>query len=139
MLIVGSVVRVNGNPVKMWRSNITLLTLTIILLACAHQQVSYERGIAPILARNCNGCHSAPNGQGYRATGLQMDSYDSIIKGTMYGSVIVPGDSRRSILNKRVEGRTGKKQCNLRSGKKAISKEEIEILKDWVDQGALNN
>ena len=123
----------------MWRLNISLFTLTIILLACAYQQVSYERDIAPLLARNCNGCHSAPNGQGYRATGLRMDSYGSIINGTMYGSVIVAGDSRRSILNKRVEGRTGKKQCNLRSDKEGISKEAIEVLKDWVDQGALNN
>lgn len=123
----------------MWRLNITLLTLVIILLACAYQQVSYEQDIAPLLARNCNECHSAPNGQGYRATGLIMDSYDSIIKGTIYGSIIVAGDSRRSILNKRAEGRVGKKQCDLSGGKEDISNAEIEILKIWVDQGALNN
>ena len=139
MLIVNSVVRVNGNPVKMWRSNIILLTLALVLLACAYQQVSYEQDIAPLLARNCIECHSAPNGQGYRATGLQVGSYASIIKGTMYGSVIVAGDSRRSILNKRVEGRTGKKQCESPGGKENISNEEIEILKVWVDQGALDN
>lgn len=120
-------------------SNTIVLNIAIILPACAYQQVSFEKDITPIIARNCNGCHREPNGDGYRATGLKMDSYDSIIQGTMYGSIIVAGDSRRSILNKQVEGRTGKKQCNPRRDKEGISNEEIEALKIWVDQGALNN
>lgn len=120
-------------------SNTIVLNIAIILPACAYQQVSFEKDITPIIARNCNGCHREPNGYGYRATGLKMDSYDSIIQGTMYGSIIVAGDSRRSILNKQVEGRTGKKQCNPRRDKEGISNEEIEALKIWVDQGALNN
>ena len=120
-------------------SNTILLTLAIILPACVYHQVSYEQDISPILAKSCNGCHMAPNGYGYRAIGLKMDSYDSIIQGTIYGPIIVAGDSRRSMLNKLVEGRVGNRQCNSRSDKKGISKEDIEVLRIWVDQGALNN
>ena len=120
-------------------SNTILLTLVIILPACVYQQVSYERDVTPILAKNCNGCHMAPNGYGYRAIGLKLDSYDSIIQGTVYGPIIVAGDSRRSMLNKLVEGRVGNKQCNARDDKEGISNEDIETFQIWVDQGALNN
>ena len=120
-------------------SNTILLTLVILLPACVYQQVSYERDVTPILAKNCNGCHMAPNGYGYRAIGLKLDSYDSIIQGTVYGPIIVAGDSRRSMLNKLVEGRVGNKQCNARDDKEGISNEDIETFQIWVDQGALNN
>ena len=123
----------------MQHSNTILLTLSAILPACAYQQVSYEQDITPIFARNCNSCHMAPNGYGYRSIGLRMDSYDSLIQGTIYGRIVVAGDSRRSILNKLVEGRAGSKRGNLHGDKKGISSEEIELLKIWVDQGALNN
>lgn len=123
----------------MRHSNTIILNIAMILPACTYQQVSFEKDITPIIDRNCSGCHREPNGYGYRATGLKMDSYDSIIQGSIYGSIIVAGDSRRSILNKMVEGRTGKKKCDSNDGKEGISNKEIEILKVWVDQGALNN
>ena len=123
----------------MQHSNIILLTLVTILPACVYQQVSYKRDVTPILTKNCNGCHVAPSGYGYRAIGLKTDSYDSIIQGTVYGPIIVAGDSRRSMLNKLVEGRVGNKQCNARGDKEGLSNNDIEVLKIWVDQGALNN
>lgn len=123
----------------MQHSNMILLSFVTFLPTCAYQQVSYEQDINPILARNCNGCHMAPDGYGYRASGLKTDTYDSILQGTIYGPIIVAGDSRRSILNKLVEGRAGKIQSNPHADKEGIGSEEIEMLKLWVDQGALNN
>jgi hypothetical protein len=81
----------------------------------------------------------APSGYGYWAIGLKTDSYDSLIQGTVYGPIIVAGNSRRSLLNKLVEGRVGNKQCNVRGDKEGLSNKDIEVLKIWVDQGALNN
>ncbi len=120
-------------------SKTIILVLVSLLPACAHQQVSYKQDITPILDRNCNGCHMAPDGYGYQATGLKMDSYDSIIQGSIYGPIIVSGDSRRSILNKLVEGRVGNNQRDTHGDEEGISNEEIEKLKIWVDQGALDN
>ena len=117
----------------------TIIILASFLPACANQQVSYQRDITPILDNKCNGCHMAPQGYGYRVTGLETDSYDSLMQGTIYGPVILAGDSRRSIFNKLVEGRAGKMQKNLHGEEEAITSEEIEILKAWVNQGALNN
>ena len=80
-----------------------------------------------------------PHGYGYRATGLQMDSYDALMQGSIYGPIVLAGDSRRSILNKLIEGRAGNRKRYVHGDEEGISAKEIEILKIWVDQGALNN
>jgi hypothetical protein len=68
-----------------------------------------------------------------------MSSYQSLMQGTFYGPVIVAGDSRRSILNMLVEGRAGKLQRMPHNEKDGLSKKQVRILRDWVDQGALDN
>ena len=125
----------------MTRSATTLLiSLISTLPACTHQQVSYKQDVYPILDSNCNNCHAAPNGYGYRTTGLEMDSYDALMQGTIYGPVIVAGDSRRSILNKLIEGRAGNMNTLLhKDDGEGITKKEIETLKIWVDDGAIDN
>ena len=123
----------------MWHSNAILLTMIAILPACATKQISYQLDVTTILDDNCNGCHMVPDGYGYKATGLNMDSYDALMQGTIYGPIIIAGDSQRSIFNKLVEGRAGNLQQIKHGEKEGISEEEIEVLKIWVDQGALNN
>ena len=106
---------------------------------CATQQISYQDDVVPILESRCIKCHVAPDGIGYKATGLEMDSYESLMQGTIYGPVIVAGDSRRSILNMLVEGRAGKLQRMPHNEDEALSSEQIETLKNWVNEGAFNN
>jgi len=121
-------------------SNLIIFSLLPLLPACALQQVSYKQDVHPILESNCNGCHTAPSGYGYQKSGLKMDTYPSLMKGTFYGPVIIAGDSRRSIFNKLVEGRAGQLQKILhQQNKKNISEVEVETLKNWVNQGALDN
>jgi hypothetical protein len=110
-----------------------------LIVGCATQQVSYKDDVVPILESRCIKCHVAPDGSGYRATGLKMDSYESLMQGTAYGQVIVAGDSRRSMLNMLVEGRAGKDQRMPHSEDDALDPEQIEILRKWVNQGALDN
>jgi uncharacterized membrane protein len=110
-----------------------------LITGCATQQVSYRQDIVPILDQHCMECHVSPGGSGYQATGLLMDSYEALMHGTDYGPVIVAGDSRRSILNKLVEGRAGHLQRMPQNENASLSSEEIEFLRNWVNQGALNN
>jgi uncharacterized membrane protein len=56
--------------------------------------------------------------------------------GTYYGEVIIPGDSRRSILNKLVEGRAGKAMLMPHDSNSSLTDAEIETLRLWVEQGA---
>ena len=113
--------------------------LFTLLTGCATQQVSYRNDIAPLLQSRCIECHVAPEGSGYKATGLTLGSYDALMKGTVYGPVIVAGDSRRSILNMLVEGRAGQLQSMYHEDGGAFSERELRLFSDWVNQGALNN
>ena len=112
----------------------------VLLISCATQQVSYHNDVAPILQDRCVECHTAPEGMGYQAIGLRLDSHDAIMTGTIYGPIITAGDSRRSILNMLVEGRAAQAQCKLRqSDKGPLNEQQLDLLRDWVNQGALDN
>ena len=113
--------------------------LFTLLIGCAPQQVSFQDDVSPILQSRCANCHVAPEGSGYKATGLTLDSYDALMQGTAYGPIIIAGDSRRSILNMLVEGRAGELQNALHKSGGALSEQELRLLSDWVNQGALNN
>jgi hypothetical protein len=112
----------------------------LCLAGCtAHQQVSYQRDVQPVLESKCTGCHIPPQGEGYRKAGLDLSSHATLMEGTFYGPVIVPGDSRRSILNMLVEGRAGELSRLLEKNHIPMTDQEIEILDLWVEQGALDN
>jgi hypothetical protein len=106
--------------------------------ALALGEVSYMNDIRPIIHNYCLSCHE-PGGMGYEKSGLDMRTYQSLMKGTNFGAVIKPGDSFTSILIQLVEGRAHpsiKMPYGMNGG---LAKDKIEILKKWVDQGAKNN
>lgn len=111
----------------------------LLIAGCATQQVSYRNDVVPILESRCIKCHAPPDGIGYKTTGLSMDSYQSLMQGTDYGPVVVAGDSRRSIFNMLVEGRAGQQQRMPHNEKESLSESQIETLRNWVNQGALDN
>jgi hypothetical protein len=100
--------------------------------------VSYKKDVVPILHDYCLSCHQ-PGGKGYEKSGLDMRTYESLMKGTKFGSVIKPGDSFTSILIQVIEGRVHssiKMPFGMNGG---LAKEKIATLKNWVDQGAKDN
>ena len=117
------------------------ITLSLFILSgCATEQViGFQSNIKPILHNKCHKCHLPPDGEGYLETGLNMESYDTLMNGNVYGKVIIPGDSKRSVLNKLVEGRAGEMMRMPHGDAKKLTAEEIEFFKFWVNQGALNN
>ena len=118
--------------------HLVVLSAVFLLLqtgCVTQQQISYQRDVAPIIENNCLSCHMPPGGAGYQRGGLNMDSYESIMEGTVYGAVVVPGDSRHSILNMLIEGRV---DISMRTPH-PLTAEDIETLRLWVDQGAVNN
>ncbi|MGB5517400.1 MAG: hypothetical protein WBO73_02910 [Gammaproteobacteria bacterium] len=116
-----------------------IISILFLLISCATQQVSYRNDVAPILQSRCVQCHTAPDGSGYRATGLELGSYDALMQGTVYGPVIIVGDSRRSILNMLVEGRAGKSQSMPHQEGDVLTEHELKLLSEWVNQGAHDN
>ena len=122
------------------------LTFTLALLTChslagcaIEPRISYQRDVHPIFEEKCTGCHTPPYGEGYRKTGLNMESYETLVQGSMYGPVIMPGNSRNSALNMLVESRAGDLSRALEKKHKPMTDREIEVLRLWVEQGAHNN
>ena len=114
--------------------------LVTFMAGCTSQpQMSFQRDVYPILEYNCLACHMPPQGKGYVKTHLNMQSYDTLMQGTYYGPVIVPGDSRHSILNMLVEGRVNASMRMPHAQVEPLTQHEIEVLRLWVDQDAQNN
>jgi hypothetical protein len=61
------------------------------------------------------------------------------MEGSVFGPVVVPGNSETSTLNMFVEGRAGALSRALKNMHKAITDTEIMVLHLWVEQGARNN
>ena len=62
-----------------------------------------------------------------------MESYETLLAGSQNGQVIIPGDSNSSLLFEKVEsGEMPKRGADLTA-------EQIELIKQWIDEGALNN
>ena len=118
----------------------------VILLTCLYlagckttPQISYQHDVRPIFVDKCIDCHTPPYGAGYRQTGMDLESYTSLMKGSIYGPVVVPGNSKRSPLNMLVEGRAGDLSRQMEISHTPVTEHEIEVLQLWVEQGAPDN
>ena len=121
-------------------STILVLLSCLYFSGCASTpQISYQRDVHPIFLDKCIQCHTPPFGEGYKRSGLDMVSYDTLMEGSIYGPAIVPGNSKTSPLNMLVEGRAGNLARVMRNMHTPITDREIEVLQLWVEQGAQNN
>ncbi len=116
---------------------IWVLSTFAMTVQSAEREVSFQEDVMPILQAKCLDCHS-PDGKGAVKSGLQMNTYENLMKGTKYGPVIEPGNSLNSVFNQVVEGRVDKSISMPHEGI-PLSEKSIEILKIWVEQGAKNN
>lgn len=91
--------------------------------------ISFANQVFPILNTYCVECH------GGRRTreGLNMTTYDGLIAGSNNGAVLIAGSANESLLIDLIE------QGEMPNRGLAPSSEELQILIDWVNQGALNN
>ena len=114
-----------------------LLAAASLLAACGQKEISYRADVQPVLKQYCLECH-ADGGDGYAKSGLLMTSHESLMKGTRFGAIVKPGDGLGSVLIQLVEGRADP-SIKMPHGKAALPKEQIQVLKQWVVQGAKNN
>ena len=103
----------------------------------AEEQISYKLDVQPIIQSRCTSCHQ-PVGEGYQASGLDLTSYQGLMKGTKHGAIVVPGDPLTSNLMVLVEGRAHPK-VRMPHNQRPLLKQQTEILRLWVKQGAKDN
>ena len=123
-----------------------LLMPVFLISGCGQGEVSYADDIEPIIAESCLGCHSGV-GEGVEASAYLMVDYESVMKGTEFGPVVVPGSRMSSSLYLVVAGKTAPEirmpphnDESFADGRGVmLSANVIETIGLWIDQGAKNN
>ncbi len=90
----------------------------------------YQKSVAPIFKKYCNGCHNSEDNEGE----LSLETFKEIQKGGENGSILTPGKSGESLLIKVLIGQ--EEPAMPPEDNEAPTKKEIEILKQWINAGA---
>jgi mono/diheme cytochrome c family protein len=102
-------------------------------------EVSFKGDVMPVLEDHCISCHKV-GGKGHTKSGLDLTSYQGLMKGTIYGPVIIPGNSEASTFTKLLTGTNkGLKMPMGLNAAGTLDRQYILILRKWVAQGAKNN
>ncbi len=96
-----------------------------VAIAADAPNISFDRDVAPLLARRCLDCHNGTEKKG----GLDLSRLETTTKGGKSGAAIVSSKAAESLLWQRV--RDGEMPP-----KKPLPKAEVELLRQWIDAGA---
>ncbi|MCZ2151596.1 MAG: DUF1501 domain-containing protein [Bryobacterales bacterium] len=103
--------------------------LLLPALAAPAAGVDFATEVHPILAARCASCHSGDKAQ----AGLVVNTRAELPRGGASGPAVIPGNSRASLLMRHV---TGEKAPRMPMGRDALPGVEIEISRQWIDEGA---
>lgn len=95
--------------------------------------------VQDIFNNNCGGagCHI-----GERTNGVRLDSYDNVMgsEGDCYGQLVVQeGDADGSPLVEKIESSNPTCGERMPEGGPYLSDEQIQLIRDWIDEGAQDN
>ena len=126
--------------------NVVIFILSIHLFGCGQAVVSFSADVQPIFQNHCIECHNV-TGEGVAASGFSVHNYASVMKGTNFGAVIIPGSSISSTLYLVVAQKTSPEiqmpphhtQALAEGRGTPLSDDELGIIEAWIDQGAQDN
>jgi len=95
----------------------------------SHRAVSFSADVAPLLEKHCTECHSDENAE----LGLKLDTYEGVMLGSDYGTVVEAGDGAGSLLVDMIAS------GDMPEDGDGVPAEELEVIKTWIDEGAENN
>ena len=104
---------------------------------CAADPTSFSEDIVPILKGRCVSCHQ-PGGNGYEKSGLDLSTYEGLMKGTKFGPMVIPRDPDSSNLMWLLDWRASP-QLRMPHGKKKLSVCDRNEIRNWIREGAKNN
>jgi hypothetical protein len=93
--------------------------------------------ILPLLKWKCASCHQS-GGEGYEKSGLDLTSYEGVMKGTKFGPMVVPGDPDLSNLMLLLDWRAAP-AIRMPHGKKQLSICDRNTIRTWIKEGAKGN
>lgn len=95
-------------------------------------KVTYDDHVAPLLKRRCASCHSGDRTE----ADLDIANFIALMQGGGSGAVIDAGSADDSYLFRLVNHDDSPE---MPPGGGKIPDAEIKVLRDWIDQGALEN
>ncbi|MGD0186441.1 MAG: c-type cytochrome domain-containing protein [Roseiarcus sp.] len=100
-------------------------------------QVSFSDDVLPLLQFRCGKCH-LPGGEGAAQSGFDVSSYQSVMKGTKFGPMVVPGDPETSNLMRLLDWRVSP-EIRMPHGMKQLSICDRDTIRTWIWDGAKEN
>jgi len=97
--------------------------------ADSHAEVSLATEVMPLMEKYCWECHSEESAE----LGLKLDSYEGIMAGSDYGTVVEVGDADGSLLVDMIAS------GDMPEDGDPMPADELAIIKAWITEGASNN
>ncbi len=102
--------------------------------AAPPKKVSYYKDVRPIFQANCQGCHQPAKSRG----GYVMTDFKQMLgTGDSKETAIVAKSPEKSHLVQLITPKDGK--AEMPEGKKPLHETEIELICNWIAQGALDD
>jgi len=94
-----------------------------------HAEVSFAGDVLPLLEKHCWERHSEQSA----ALGLKLDTYEGVMAGSDYGTVVEAGDPDGSLLIEMIES------GDMPEDGDSVPAAEVEVIRNWIAEGASNN
>ena len=98
-------------------------------VAASHDAVSFATEVMPLMEKYCWECHSADNAE----LGLMLDTYEGMMAGSDYGTVVEAGDPDGSPLVDMIAS------GDMPEDGDPMPADELEVIRTWIAEGAENN
>ena len=96
--------------------------------AVTQREVSFAEEVLPILEKYCVECHSEESAE----LGLKLDTYEGVMGGSDYGTVVEAGDVGSLLIEMIASG-------DMPDGGDPMPAEELDVIRAWVTEGAQKN
>jgi mono/diheme cytochrome c family protein len=128
---------------------VSITSSSLVLDACGQESkarpkaapqpatVRFSEDIFPIFKGRCLDCHQ-PGGQGYEKSGLDLTSYEGLMKGTKFGPMVIPKDPGSSNLLWLLDWRASP-ELRMPHGTKKLSTCDRDAIRRWIWEGAQKN
>lgn len=132
-----------------------ICSLGLIVVSCSDNSTGAEDGngggngdtpteptftnVQEIFESSCGGTNCHINN---RRSGVRLDSYDNVTssEGDQYGKLVVQeGDAANSPLVDKIESSNPEHGERMPPGGPFLSSDDIDLIKEWINEGAKNN
>lgn len=104
---------------------------TGFIFGCQNERIDFSAQVKPILNKRCISCHGGVTQNGGFSVLFREEALDTTESGKY---AIIPGDPKHSEMIRRINETDPERRMPYKE--EPLSKEEIRILTQWVEQGA---